>query len=236
MERDGPVRRDDLARLLDREDEAFATCRRAVLAGAAIRVDHARPPAPASHHVPVYAIRAEHTTATGIPTLGFFAAVEALRAYGDRPVRLGAVDVADPPYHYQLFLDAELTAVIAVIGVDQRLGYRLEPGDRVLLGCEVVELVDENVPGWVRVQLTDAGGRVWSLVDKTPIFDVHVTAGSQLPVPAQLRCRVVEVLPTREADEPPLLVVSTDVDGVATDEGMDRFTVDGEQLRRVPVG
>lgn len=234
MEDGGPVRRDELARLLDREAEVFAACRRAVLAGATFRIDAARPPAPASHHVPTYAVRAEHTGEVGIPTLGFPEALRALRGYGERPVRLGAVDVAEPAYHYQLFLDADLTTVVAVIGVDQRLGYRLAPGDRVLLGAEVVGLVEDDVPALVRVRLTDATGRVWSVVDKAPVFDVDVTPDSSLPVRVWLRGTVLEVLPVRNADEPPLLVVSTDVDGVATEEGVDRFVVAGGQLRPAP--
>jgi hypothetical protein len=54
-----------------------------------------------------------------IPTLGFADAVSALAIQGDEPVRLGAVDTADPPYHFQLFLDEAGTVVIACLGVDQ---------------------------------------------------------------------------------------------------------------------
>jgi hypothetical protein len=73
---------------------------------------------------PHYRRRASYTEQVGIPTLGFSTAVQALHQYGDQPVRLGAVDVDDPPYHFQLFLDNELTSVIACLGVDQDPAHR----------------------------------------------------------------------------------------------------------------
>jgi len=52
--------------------------------------------------------------------LGFAAAVETLRTFGREPVRLEAVNVDQPKYHFVLFLDADATAVLACLGVDQR--------------------------------------------------------------------------------------------------------------------
>jgi hypothetical protein len=69
--------------------------------------------------VALYARRDSHTRQQGIPTLGFTRAVDDLRAHGEDLVRLGAVDLDDPPYHFQLFLNADATAVVACLGVDQ---------------------------------------------------------------------------------------------------------------------
>ncbi|MFB9447162.1 hypothetical protein Dvina_29480 [Dactylosporangium vinaceum] len=106
-----------LAELLETHDDRFAAGRLAVLGGARFRIDDGSTPAP--RLASIYARRDRHTRSRGMATLGFAAAVEALRAYGDRPVRLGAVEVDEPPYHFQLFLAADLTAVIACLGVDR---------------------------------------------------------------------------------------------------------------------
>ena len=151
-------------------------------------------------------------------------------------MRIASVKVTDPPYHHLLFLTQDLTTVVAVLGVDQRLGYRLRPGERVSLICEVVSWVSDDFPGWIRVRLTDAAGRTWFLVDKVPIFEANVTAESVLSVPAAVRCTVVELIPGQGQGEPPLLVVSTAVDGVAAEDGTDQFTVSGDMLRRIPLG
>jgi hypothetical protein len=37
------------------------------------------------------------------------------------------VDVDDPPYHFQLFLDEKLTSIVACLGVDQDPAYRHRP-------------------------------------------------------------------------------------------------------------
>jgi hypothetical protein len=116
------VDRDLLIQLLGDEQEPFRACREYVVAGAPVWVsDHAQP---ASGLVSTYQRRAEHTLQAGIPTLGFSAAVHALYEYGEQPVRLGAVDVDDPPYHFQLFLDEDLTSVVACLGVDQDPAHR----------------------------------------------------------------------------------------------------------------
>jgi hypothetical protein len=124
------VDRDLLVQLLsgeDGEDEAFTACRQFVVAGARLWVsDQVQPAAELAR---TYQRRARHTEQVGIPTLGFPAAVRALRRYGEQLVRLGAVDVSDPPYHFQLFLDKELTSVIACLGVDQDPAHRREPPD-----------------------------------------------------------------------------------------------------------
>ena len=116
-----------LAQLLGGENEAFTACRRFVVAGARLWVsDQAQP---ASEFARTYQRRASHIELVGIPTLGFSVAVQALHQYGEQPVRLGAVDVDDPPYHFQLFLNEELTSVIACLGVDQDPAYRHKARD-----------------------------------------------------------------------------------------------------------
>jgi hypothetical protein len=109
--------RDRLTQLLDRDGEAFVACRRAVLAGASFWVtDHTQT---ASIFAAIYARRDRHTRERGIETLGFTRAVDDLRACGEEPVCVGAVDLDDPPYHFQLFLNEDATAVVACLGVDQ---------------------------------------------------------------------------------------------------------------------
>jgi hypothetical protein len=116
------VDRDLLIQLLGDEYEAFSACRRYVAAGARIWVSNDAQPA--SGLASTYQRRAGHTRQAGVPTLGFSAAVQALCGYGEQPVRLGAVDVDDPPYHFQLFLDENLTSVVACLGVDQDPAHR----------------------------------------------------------------------------------------------------------------
>jgi hypothetical protein len=141
--------REDLARRLIREREPFAECRRAVLSGAPFWISGPEHPTSASALASIYARRHEQTTRRGIPTVGFARAVDALRAHDEQLIRVGAVDVQDPPYHYQLFLTEDLTTVVAILGVDQHLGYRLRTGEKVMLSCEVVGWVREEFPGWV---------------------------------------------------------------------------------------
>lgn len=91
------------------DTEAFRACRLALLNDA--RHSIGEDVLAASH----YARRLAHTLTTGRPIVGFAEAVAGLRAHGDEPIRLGAVDA--PAFHFQLFLDARLTAVVACLGV-----------------------------------------------------------------------------------------------------------------------
>jgi hypothetical protein len=121
------VDRDVLVQLLDGGREAFSACRQSVLAGGRVWVsDDVQP---ASGLARIYRRRAGHTQRRGVPTLGFSAAVQALHDYGERQVRLGAVDVDDPPYHFQLFFDENLTSIVACLGVDQDPGHRVMAED-----------------------------------------------------------------------------------------------------------
>lgn len=110
--------RDRLVRVLSRDGEAFAACRRAVEAGALIRVWDTG--TPASELATTYARRLRLVQRRGTPEVGFADAVRAPRAHGDRTVRLGAVELHDPPWHFQLFVDMSGTGLVACLGVDQR--------------------------------------------------------------------------------------------------------------------
>ena len=109
--------RDTLARLLDSDAEAFVACRQGLLAGASYVVWE--PSQPAANLARIYAMRLATTQKNGTETIGFADAVDELRAHGDTPVRIGAVDIDEPPYHFQLFLDEHATAIVACLGVDQ---------------------------------------------------------------------------------------------------------------------
>src|SRR5690349_17451538 len=101
--------------LLNPEDEVSAACRRAVVDGGRWRVHSTR--VPASELAWIYGIREAQLREAGTRTLGFAAAVQALRSFGQQAVRLGEVRVAGPSYHFQLFLNADLTAVVACLAV-----------------------------------------------------------------------------------------------------------------------
>lgn len=225
-----------LVRLLDSEDEAIVACRRAVADGAPFWISPTCQPA--SGLAATYTRRERLNRRVGVPQMGFSQAVDSLRGMADQPTHVAAVDSQNPPYHFQLFLNQDLTAVMACLGVDRRLGYWLRPGDPVLLACEVVELESEDFPGWIRIRFRDTAGRVWYVVDKMPVFGVEATGASGLPVSADIRCRVVDIVadPDPDRDGPPCLVVSTDVDGVTAEDGTDQFIVRDEALRRPNVG
>ncbi|WP_285558380.1 hypothetical protein [Actinoplanes regularis] len=107
---------DHLLGLLDPEDEVSAACRQAVLHGRRWRVHSTR--VPASELVWIYTIREAQLREAATATLGFTTAIEALRSLGNKAVYLGyAVSADDPPYHFQLFIDEDLTAVVACLGV-----------------------------------------------------------------------------------------------------------------------
>ena len=104
----------------------------AVVAGASFWISPtAQPAAPLAG---IYGVREAHTRRIGLETLGFAAAVEALRARGQDLVRLGAVDLDEPLYHFQVFLDEPLTAVVACLGVDQGWRHRPSGGGSAVAG------------------------------------------------------------------------------------------------------
>jgi hypothetical protein len=103
------MERQQLAYMLEKDEAAFAACRRTVLAGARFWI--AEQSQPASTLVSIYDYRDRHTQRQGVPTFGFTHAVDQLRAWQDGLVRIGAVDQDEPPYHFQLFLNEAATAL-----------------------------------------------------------------------------------------------------------------------------
>ncbi|GAA2710043.1 hypothetical protein Apa02nite_079750 [Actinoplanes palleronii] len=100
---------------MDPKDEVLAACRRAVLYGRRWRVYST--PVPAPDLVWIYTIREAQLREAETATLGFTSALEALRSLGNKAVCLGyAVGADNPPYHFQLFLNHDSTAVVACLG------------------------------------------------------------------------------------------------------------------------
>jgi hypothetical protein len=127
--------------MLDRDGEAFAACRQAVLGGARFWVtEHTQTASPL---VAIYARRDRQTRGRAIPTLGFARAVDDLRDRGDDLIRIGAVDTDDPPYHFQLFLNEDATLVVACLGVDQSWNPRHLTGRAA---AESTEMVHDQPP------------------------------------------------------------------------------------------
>ncbi|MEU7673545.1 hypothetical protein AB0C42_01855 [Micromonospora taraxaci] len=225
------MNRAHLARLLERDSEAYVACRRAVLDGATIWISETGQQASTLAHI--YARRQRTTRQFGIPTLGFPAAVQELHDRGEQLVRLAAVDVEDPPYHFQLFLNDDVSAVLACIGVDGRTGYRVRPGDQVLLECQVISWESNDFPGWIRASITDAAGRTWSLVEKAPVLGIDLKLHAPLPTTISIRGTVVRELPEDDLDTPAALIVSTAVNGISAEDGTDQFIVTRESVRRL---
>lgn len=51
----------------------------------------------------------------------------------------------------------------------------------------------------VRLRMTDAAGRLWSFVDKAPVFDLADDLEMASAAPAVIRCRVVRTVRDNES-------------------------------------
>jgi hypothetical protein len=208
--------------------EAYQPCLQQVRRGVAFTIYDGI--LPASHYERIYRLRERHTHRIGQPSVGFRETVERLRELGDQPVRLGAVTVAHPLYHYQLFLSADLSTVVGCLGVDQQFHFRRTDHAMAVLASEAVAWVAGDFPGWIRVRLIDADERTWSFVDKVPVFTADpITADAQFPVPVGIRCQILATEPDGQ-----VLVVSTAVDGVAAEDGTNEFRVRRDHTRDRP--
>ncbi len=99
----------------------------------------------------------------------------------------------------------------------------------ILLRCRATRLVDEGFPGWVEVVLRDAHGRMWTMVDKCPIFgDADLGPETVFPVEVTLECRTLDFI--AEGRPGGVVKVSTDPHHVAAEDGTDEFDVLPEQL------
>jgi hypothetical protein len=57
---------------------------------------------------------------------------------------------------------------------------------------QIVEWVNDDQPGFVRCELRDAHGRMWSFLGKQPYFtDTWLDANSAYPQPGSLACEVL---------------------------------------------
>ncbi len=58
--------------------------------------------------------------------------------------------------------------------------------------CIAVRWVSDDQPGWVEVELTDAAGTAWSLLDKQPMFgDPALTSDADYPRTLLVECDVL---------------------------------------------
>jgi hypothetical protein len=113
------MEREVLLRLLDEAPgEAFVACKDAIRAGADYVVWDDT--VPADQLARSYSRRAQHMAKIGTPMLGGADAIAELQVSGDRPLRIGEAKVEDPPTHFQLFLTADASRVVACLGIDQR--------------------------------------------------------------------------------------------------------------------
>src|SRR5262249_35842834 len=113
------MEREALLRLLDEQrGAAFVACGDAIRAGADYVVwDHT---VPADQLARSYSRRAHHIARSGNPMLGGAEAIKRLPVSGDRPLRIGEAKIDNPPPHFQLFLTADASRVVACLGIDQR--------------------------------------------------------------------------------------------------------------------
>jgi hypothetical protein len=110
------MERDQLVELLDGPGDAGSACRHALIDGAAFLVWQGS--AAADRMVPAYERRLRRAAAEGMATIGFQEALVALRAVGRQQLRLGQVALLDNTYRFMLFLAADLSAVVACLGIE----------------------------------------------------------------------------------------------------------------------
>jgi hypothetical protein len=86
-------------------------------------------------------------------------------------------------------------------------------------------LGDDPFPGIISVVLTDADGKNWTFVDKSPIFtSLPITGATRFPVEVEIGCTIVEERGDR-------VVISTERPwGLEEQGGATRFTVRRDQV------
>jgi hypothetical protein len=85
---------------------------------------------------------------------------------------------------------------------------------------------DEPFPGVVEIQLTDADGRDWSFVDKSPVFDQDGVLGPSAPYPidVSIACTVME------RGEDRVVISTAEPWGVESVERESRFVIRPDQI------
>jgi hypothetical protein len=93
------------------------------------------------------------------------------------------------------------------------------------LMVQIVRFVDDDQPGFVECEFTDADGRPHRVIDKAPIFTTAtVAADSIYPQPGAVRCRLLGV--SQDRDGRRLFTISTaDPFSIETAEGLTEFDV-----------
>jgi hypothetical protein len=109
---------DELVAALDPLQPAHLACASALRQGAEFTLWHDGTATPAEL-LDICRRRHGKLLEQGVETVGFEQALRDLESTARPLLRLGSVDVGDPPYHFAVFLAAQRTEVVACLGVDQ---------------------------------------------------------------------------------------------------------------------
>src|SRR5580693_7108224 len=62
-----------------------------------------------------------------------------------------------------------------------------------LLSVKIVEFIDDGYPGWVRAIFKDAGGKEWSMIDKTVYFESSTPLdwNTTYPQSGGIECKII---------------------------------------------
>ena len=106
----------------------------------------------------------------------------------------------------------------------------MDPKKLQSLYVQIVRFVDEQQPGWVECEFTDADGRRHKIVDKLPIFtSADLRADSAYPQAGTMPCEILGRW--RDVSGKDLVRISTanPLDDVSA-EGVSEFVVFADQL------
>ena len=142
----------------------------------------------------------------------------------------GAAAVRPAPLLSSVAVIAPVIAVSSASSSGTMRRMDANPPGWSLLKVQAVELIEYDSPGWVRVRLVDADGRPRVFEDKIPIFfhGDQPTPATTFPVPAHIRCQLLRAEMGRDGRE--TLIVSTAVDHVEDQDGLDEFRVRRDQV------
>jgi hypothetical protein len=104
------------------------------------------------------------------------------------------------------------------------------------LAVSIVRFTDDNFPGWVACEFTDAEGRLHTIIDKVPVLSLEdLDATSEYPRPGAARCEVLDHW--RDALGHELVRISlARPDGIETTVGLAEFVVLATQISFIPEG
>lgn len=90
---------------------------------------------------------------------------------------------------------------------------------------DIVRFVDNNQPGWVECEFTDAEGRRHLIIEKVPgVTSENLDVGSKYPTPGAVRCVVLKRYEDETGRE--LVCISTASPwSIESTEGLSEFTV-----------